>query len=80
LDAESGGVGLRPDHGVRWLGDRKEIEDQDRDMGKAVVDRTAELSSWVDFCYQIMKARGADLRLREQPLSRPRPRDHCEIY
>jgi uncharacterized protein YecE (DUF72 family) len=22
---------------------------------KVVVDRTAELSSWVDFCYQIMK-------------------------
>jgi hypothetical protein len=22
---------------------------------KAVVDRTAELTSWVDFCYQIMK-------------------------
>jgi len=27
----------------------------DDDLDKVVVDRTAELSSWVDFCYQIMK-------------------------
>jgi uncharacterized protein YecE (DUF72 family) len=40
---------------IRWLGDRKQIEAQTMTWDKAVVDRTAELSSWVDFCYQIMK-------------------------
>jgi hypothetical protein len=39
----------------RWLGDRKQIEAQTMTWDKAVVDRTAELSSWVDFGYQIMK-------------------------
>ena len=40
---------------IRWLGDRKQIEAQTMTWDKAVVDRIAELSSWVDFCYQIMK-------------------------
>jgi uncharacterized protein YecE (DUF72 family) len=40
---------------IRWLGDRKEIESQTMTWDKTVVDRTAELTSWVDFCYQIMK-------------------------
>jgi uncharacterized protein YecE (DUF72 family) len=40
---------------IRWLGDRREIEAQTMTWDKAVVDRTAELSSWVDFCYQIIK-------------------------
>jgi uncharacterized protein YecE (DUF72 family) len=40
---------------IRWLGDRKQIEAQTMTWDKAVVDRTAELSSWVDFCYRIMK-------------------------
>ena len=40
---------------IRWLGDRKEIESRTMTWGKPVVDRTTELSSWVDFCYQIMK-------------------------
>jgi uncharacterized protein YecE (DUF72 family) len=40
---------------IRWLGDRKSIEAQTMTWDKAVVDRTAELTSWVDYCYQIMK-------------------------
>jgi uncharacterized protein YecE (DUF72 family) len=40
---------------IRWLGDRRQIEAQTMTWDKAVVDRTSELSSWVDFCYQIMK-------------------------
>src|SRR5262250_929720 len=40
---------------IRWLGDRREIEAQTMTWDKLVVDRAAELSSWVDFCYQIMK-------------------------
>src|SRR5262249_10755999 len=40
---------------IRWLGDRREIEAQTMTWDKVVVDRSSELSSWVDFCYQIMK-------------------------
>jgi uncharacterized protein YecE (DUF72 family) len=40
---------------IRWLGDRRKIEAQTMTWDRVVVDRTAELSSWVDFCYQIMK-------------------------
>jgi len=39
---------------IRWLGDRK-IDEQTTTWDKVVVDRTAELTSWVDFCYQTMK-------------------------
>jgi len=42
---------------IRWLGDRKGIELQTLTWDKTIVDRTAELSNWVDFCYQI-KRRG----------------------
>jgi hypothetical protein len=42
---------------IRWLGDRKGIEEQTTTWDKTVVDRTTELSSWVDYCYQI-KRRG----------------------
>lgn len=40
---------------IRWLGDRKDIEKLTTTWDKTVVDRTAELASWVDFCYQIQK-------------------------
>ena len=40
---------------IRWLGDRKGIELQTTTWDKTVVDRTTELRSWVDFCYQIKK-------------------------
>jgi len=42
---------------IRWLGDRKSIELQTTTWDKTIVDRTTELSSWVQFCYQI-KRRG----------------------
>jgi uncharacterized protein YecE (DUF72 family) len=42
---------------IRWLGDRKGIELQTLTWDKIIVDRTVELTSWVDFCYQI-KRRG----------------------
>jgi uncharacterized protein YecE (DUF72 family) len=38
---------------IRWLGDRKGIEEQTTTWDKTIVDRTSELSSWVDYCYQI---------------------------
>jgi uncharacterized protein YecE (DUF72 family) len=40
---------------IRWLGDRKGIEEQTTTWDKTVVDRTTELSSWVDYCYEIRK-------------------------
>jgi len=40
---------------IRWLGDRKAIEEQTTTWDKTVVDRTAELSNWADFCYQVIK-------------------------
>jgi uncharacterized protein YecE (DUF72 family) len=40
---------------IRWLGDRKAIEAQTTTWDKTIVDRTAELTSWVDFCYQLRK-------------------------
>ena len=40
---------------IRWLGDRKGIEAITQTWDKVVVNRTEELSSWVDFCYQIKK-------------------------
>jgi uncharacterized protein YecE (DUF72 family) len=43
----------KPD--IRWLGDHKSIEEQTTTWDEAVVDRTWELTSWVDFCYQMIK-------------------------
>jgi hypothetical protein len=40
---------------IRWLGDRKAIEQETMTWDKTIVDRSTELSSWVDFCYQIRK-------------------------
>ncbi len=40
---------------IRWLGDRKEIENITKTWDKVVADRTSQLISWVDFCHQIVK-------------------------
>jgi uncharacterized protein YecE (DUF72 family) len=40
---------------IRWLGDRKQIEAMTETWDKVVTDRTEELISWVDFCYQVKK-------------------------
>jgi len=40
---------------IRWLGDRNAIEQQTMSWDKTIVDRSSELSSWVDFCYQVRK-------------------------
>jgi len=37
---------------VRWLGDRKVIEEQTKVWEKTIVDRRAALSRWVDYRYQ----------------------------
>ena len=37
---------------VRWLGDRKGIEEQTKVWDKTIVDRRTALSHWVDYCYQ----------------------------
>lgn len=38
---------------IRWLGDRKAIEEQTDCWDGVIVDRTAELGSWVDICQRI---------------------------
>ena len=40
---------------IRWLGDRKAIEERTTTWDRTVVDRTAELKGWVDYCDQIRK-------------------------
>jgi uncharacterized protein YecE (DUF72 family) len=40
---------------IRWLGDRKGIEEMTKSFDKTVVDRTDQLSGWVDFCQRIQK-------------------------
>lgn len=40
---------------IRWLGDRKEIERMTKVWNRVVVDRTAEISSWVDVCKKIQR-------------------------
>jgi uncharacterized protein YecE (DUF72 family) len=40
---------------IRWLGDRKEIERVTKVWNRIVVDRTAELTSWVDVCKKIQR-------------------------
>jgi hypothetical protein len=64
---------------IRWLGDRREVEAQTMTWDKVVVDRSAELSGLGRFLLPDHEARRADLRLREQSLSGPRPRDDCEV-
>jgi uncharacterized protein YecE (DUF72 family) len=45
---------------IRWLGDRKEIEQVTKRWDQIVVDRSVQLTSWVDFCYAI-KRRGVTI-------------------
>jgi uncharacterized protein YecE (DUF72 family) len=40
---------------IRWIGNRKEIEAMVQTWDKVVVERTQELSNWVDFCHQTRK-------------------------
>jgi uncharacterized protein YecE (DUF72 family) len=40
---------------IRWLGDRKGVEQITTTWDKAVVDRTDKLSSWVDYCQQVQR-------------------------
>jgi len=42
---------------VRWLGDRKGIEEQTKSWEKTIVDRTSELREWANVCWKI-SARG----------------------
>jgi len=40
---------------IRWLGDREAIEERTMTWDKTIIDRTEELTTWVDFCYLISK-------------------------
>ena len=45
---------------VRWLGDRKGIEALTQTWEREVIDRTADMQTWVDVCYRVQK-RGATI-------------------
>ena len=40
---------------IRWLGDRKGIERVTKSWDKTVIDRTNEMSGWVDVCYETVR-------------------------
>jgi uncharacterized protein YecE (DUF72 family) len=40
---------------IRWLGDRKGIETVTKVWNKTIVDRTAQLQTWVDVCHKILR-------------------------
>ena len=40
---------------IRWLGDRKGIERITTTWSKTVIDRTSEIRSWVDVCYEMVR-------------------------
>jgi uncharacterized protein YecE (DUF72 family) len=40
---------------IRWLGDRKRIERITTTWNKTVIDRTNEINSWADICYQTVR-------------------------
>jgi uncharacterized protein YecE (DUF72 family) len=40
---------------IRWLGDRKEIEKLTTTWNSTIIDRTADLQTWVDVCEKIQK-------------------------
>ncbi len=42
---------------IRWLGDRKGIEEQTKTWGKVIVDRRRELLEWVEACRKLSRAR-----------------------
>ena len=42
---------------IRWLGDRKGIEEQTKTWDKTIVDRRAALTEWANVCYKF-NARG----------------------
>ena len=40
---------------IRWLGNRKDIEKLTTTWNSTIIDRTAELQTWVDVCEKIQK-------------------------
>jgi hypothetical protein len=52
---------------IRWLGDRKGIEEITKEWDRVVIDRQADLARWVLPVHQLL-ARGPGLRLLQQPL------------
>jgi hypothetical protein len=63
---------------IRWLGDRKGIEEQTTTWDRTVVDRTAE-HELGRLLLPDQESRRAHLRLRQQPLCGACACDDCEI-
>ncbi|PYU65429.1 MAG: hypothetical protein DMG49_24260 [Acidobacteria bacterium] len=58
-----------PFDNVRWLGNRKEIEEQTKTWDKkTIVDRESDLQNWVELFRQFVSRNLKGLCLREQPL------------
>jgi hypothetical protein len=62
----------------RSLRDRKRIELKTKTWDKTIVDRSAELREWVNFCYKISGR--AHLRLRQESLTRGTGRRRCGCF
>jgi uncharacterized protein YecE (DUF72 family) len=45
---------------IRWLGDRKGIEERTKTWDKTIVDRRSELTEWANVCWKI-SGRGAPI-------------------
>ena len=54
---------------IRWLGNRKGIEEVTKTWDKTVVDRREDLTNWVELFRRFVITRPQDIRLREQPYS-----------
>jgi uncharacterized protein YecE (DUF72 family) len=65
---------------IRWLGNRKDIEKLTTTWNSTIIDRTADLQTWVDVCEKIQKARNHTIRLRKQSLLRIRARRRSNCF
>ena len=49
---------------VRWLGDRKQIEELTETWDKTIIDRTSDLKNWVEIFREFVAKKKENLRLR----------------
>jgi len=50
---------------IRWLGDRKGIEEESKSWDKTIVNRRRELEEWVEVCRNFNQRRISILSLRK---------------
>ena len=64
---------------VRWLGDRKGIEEQTKVWDKIIVDRSADLAEWVEVLEDGSQAEDSDFGVRQQSLCGVRTRHNRAV-